>query len=122
MRTPGRVLCYSLEYVRLNLGLVYVMQERVYDAYDVYSGFIRRNPPKDVYMGGINDLLEIIRDHPGRYPFAHLFVGLLSMKQGNFNAAREALSRFRAAPFVGQAWRNLAGRVLGDLGRSGFER
>lgn len=105
----------GLEYVRLNLGLIYLMQERVYKAFEAYRGIIRRDPPKEVYLGGINDLREVIRDNPGRYPFAFLMVGLLSLKQGDYGAARDALNRFQANPIVGQSWRGLARRLVRDM-------
>ena len=111
----------GLEYVRLNLGLIYLMQDKVYDSFDVYRRFIQRNPSKEVYMGGINDLREVIRDHPARYPFAYLMKGLLTLKQGDYGEARDALSRFQASPFVGQSWRAFAARLLRDMDTAGLE-
>ena len=105
----------AMEYVQLNLGLIYMMQQRVYDAYTVYQNFLRRNPSKDTYRGGINDLREVIRDNPGRYPFAYLFVGMLSLKQGDYGLARDSLKRFRTMPFVGQFWREIADRKLQQM-------
>ena len=99
-----------------------MMQHQVYDAYQVYNNFLRRNPSKDTYRGGINDRREVIRDHPGRYPFAYLFVGLLSLKQGNYAVARNSLSRFRGMPYIGQFWRDLANRKLGELDHSILSR
>ena len=92
-----------------------MMQQRVYDAYTVYQNFLRRNPSKDTYRGGINDLREVIRDNPGRYPFAYLFVGMLSLKQGDYGLARDSLKRFRTMPFVGQFWREIADRKLQQM-------
>lgn len=112
----------GLEYVQLNLGLIYLMQHKVYDAYSVYENFLRRNPSKDTYRGGINDLREVIRDNPGRYPFAYLFVGMLSLKQGNYGLARESLNRFRGMPFVGKFWREIADRKLLEMDISTLPR
>jgi tetratricopeptide (TPR) repeat protein len=112
----------SLEYVRLNLGLTYLMQGKDYDAFDVYRTVIRRNPPDDVFMGGINDLREVLRDHPGREPFAHLIVALLALKRGDYTQARDSLVRFNANPGVGQAWRGLAQRLLRDMDASEVEK
>lgn len=112
----------GLEYVQLNLGLVYMMQDRVYDAYQVYNNFLRRNPSKDTYRGGINDLREVIRDNPGRYPFAYLFVGLLSLKQGNYPLARDSLKRFRTMPYIGNYWREIADANLRELNLSPLPR
>lgn len=108
----------SLEYVRLNLGLTYLMQDRVYDAFQVYRTVIEHDPPDDVYLGGITDLREVIRDNPGEVPFAHLMVGILALKQGDYGLAQDSLSRFNASPFVGQSWRELARRLLRDMNPS----
>ena len=105
----------GLEYVQLNLGLVYMMQHRVYDAYQVYERFLRRNPSKDTYRGGINDLREVIRDNPAGYPFAYLFVGMLALKQGDYGLARESLGRFRAMPYIGRFWREIADNKLREM-------
>jgi tetratricopeptide (TPR) repeat protein len=105
----------DLEYVRLNMGLIYLMEERTHDAYTAYREVIRRNPPKDVFRGGINDLKEITRDHPGRYPFAYLFTGMLAAREGDYTLARSALNRFIISPFVGSTWRELARKLLRDM-------
>lgn len=110
----------SLEYVRLNLGLVYLAQEKIYDAFEVYTSVIRRNPPSDVYLGGINDLRELTRDNPGKYPFARLMIGVLELKKGNYGNGRRALERFLASPFIGRSWRSLASRVLKDMDTRGL--
>jgi tetratricopeptide (TPR) repeat protein len=112
----------SLEYVRLNLGLTYLMENKVYDAFEVYRTVIRRNPPDDVYMGGINDLREVVRDNPGRHPFAYLMIGLLAVKRGDYTEARDALNRFNANPLVGQEWRGMAQRLLRDMSAAEVER
>jgi tetratricopeptide (TPR) repeat protein len=112
----------SLEYVRLNLGLTYLMEDRVYDAFDVYRSVIRSDPPDDVFMGGINDLREVLRDHPQRKPFAYLMVGMLAVKEGDYTRARDALTRFNASPLVGPSWRNLAQRLLQDMDAAEVER
>ncbi len=110
----------SLEYVRLNLGLVYLAQEKIYDAFEVYTSVIRRNPPSDVYLGGINDLRELTRDNPGKYPFARLMIGVLELKKGNYGNGRRALERFLASPFIGRSWRSMASRVLEDMDTRGL--
>ncbi|HKI97762.1 MAG TPA: tetratricopeptide repeat protein [bacterium] len=112
----------SLEYVRLNLGLTYLMQNQIYDAFDVYRSVIRRNPSSDVFAGGINDLREVVRDHPGRKPYAYLMIGMLALKEGDYTQARDALSRFNASPLVSQTWRDLARRLLRDMDASEVER
>jgi hypothetical protein len=68
-----------------------------------------------VYLGGINDLREVLRDHPGRYPFAYLMVGLLALQQGEYVQARDALHRFQASPYVGSRWRSMASRLLEEM-------
>jgi tetratricopeptide (TPR) repeat protein len=111
----------SLEYVRLNLGLTYLMEDKVYDAFDAYRSVIRRNPSDDVFMGGINDLREVARDNPQR-PFAYLMLGMLALKQGDYTQAREALRRFQGSPSVAQSWRELAQRLLQDMDAAEIER
>jgi tetratricopeptide (TPR) repeat protein len=110
----------NLEYVRLNLGLIYLAQEKIYDAFEVYTSVIRRNPASEVYLGGINDLREITRDNPGKYPFAQLMIGLLELKKGDFGNGRRALERFLTSPFIGQSWRSMASRVLQDMDTRGL--
>ena len=110
----------SLEYVRLNLGLIYLAQERIYDAFDIYKNVIRRNPPSEVYMGGINDLRELVRDNAGKFPFAQLMIGLLELKKGDFGNSRRALERFLTSPFIGRSWRSLAMKVLQDMDTRGL--
>jgi tetratricopeptide (TPR) repeat protein len=102
----------SLEYVRLNLGLIYMFQGRNEESYNTYLQVIRRNPPEETYLGGINDLREVLRDHPGRYPYAYLMLGLLAVKSGAYTQAQDALSRFIAAPNVPEVWRARAARML----------
>jgi tetratricopeptide (TPR) repeat protein len=112
----------SLDYVRLNLGLTYLMQGRVQDAFITYRQMLRRNPPAEAYLGGMNDLREILRDHPGRYPFAYLMLGMLAVKSGDFTQANEALGRFASAPSVGESWRQLGARLQRTMDISEVER
>jgi tetratricopeptide (TPR) repeat protein len=112
----------SLEYVRLNLGLIYLFEDRVQDAFATYREVLRHDPPQETYLGGINDLREVVRDHPGRYPFAHLMLGMLALKSGDYTQAQAALSRFTAAPKVPEYWRGLAGRLLRTMDIGEAER
>jgi hypothetical protein len=112
----------GLEYVRLNLGLIYLLDDRPREAFDVYRTVIRHNPPDDVLMGGINDLREVLRDQPGRVAFGYLMVGMLALKQGDYTQARDALHRFGASPNVGQSWRALAQGLLRDMSTAEVER
>lgn len=105
----------NLEYVRLNLGLTLLMEGRVYDSFRTYREVIRREPGDDVYLGGINDLREVIRDHPTGTPFAHLMVGMLALKRLDYELAREHLSRFAASPTIGRSWRDLARGLLKEM-------
>ncbi len=112
----------NLHYVRLNLGLIYLMQGRDWRSFQAYRSVIRRNPAPEVFMGGINDLKEILRDNPGRHSFAYLILGILSVKHGEFGQAREALQRFLTSPFQGRRWKALARRLLFDLDTAEMER
>ncbi|MBI3991824.1 MAG: tetratricopeptide repeat protein [Candidatus Lambdaproteobacteria bacterium] len=112
----------NLEYVQLNLGLINLAQDRVFDAFANYRDVIGRQPEDEVYLGGINDLRELVRDKPGRFPHAYLMIGLLAASQGDFTQARAALERFLASPFTGSNWRHLAERVLTDMNTAELER
>ncbi|HEX7926955.1 MAG TPA: tetratricopeptide repeat protein, partial [bacterium] len=112
----------SLEYVRLNLGLIYMFQGRVEDSFGTYVQVIRRNPPDETYLGGINDLREVQRDHPGRYPFGYLMMGMLALKSGDYGLANDALRRFVSAPNVPDNWRARGERMLRTMDLSDVER
>jgi hypothetical protein len=112
----------SLEYVRLNLGLIYMFQNRYDDSYNTYLQVIRHNPPDETYMGGINDLREVLRDHPGQYPFAYLMLGMLAVKSGSYSQAQDALTRFIATPSVPGNWKAVANRMLRTMNVGGPER
>ncbi len=112
----------GLHYVRLNLGLVYLMQGRNWESFEAYRTVIRQNPQPEVYLGGINDLKEILRDRPGRLPFAYLVLGVLSIKHAEYGEAEEALSRFLAAPGQPQHWKSLARELLHGMTTANLER
>ena len=112
----------NLHYVRLNLGLVYLVQQKHRESFEAYYEVILRNPNEDVYLGGITDLREIIRDNPGRYPFAYLMIGVLSLKKGDLAAARESIMRFQAGPSQGNYWSRLAAQLLQQMNTAQMER
>ncbi len=105
----------NLHYVRLNLALTYLVQNRIDDAYTDYRAVIRSQPEEDVLAGGINDLREVMRDHPGRYPYADLMAGLLARAKGDLPRAEASLRRFLAAPGTAPRWRRLAEQALSNL-------
>ena len=112
----------NLHYVRLNLGLNSLVQGKHRESFESYYEVIVRNPPAEVYLGGITDLREILRDNPGRYPFAYLMMGVLALKNGDISTAREALTRFRAGPSQGNYWSRLAERLVEPLDMAGLAR
>lgn len=112
----------TLDYVRLNLGLIYLFQNRLQESFNAYRDVIRRNPPAETYLGGINDLREVLRDRPGQFPFADLALGMLALKSGAYGQAQEALSRFTTAPNVPERWRGLGVRLLQTMDISELER
>jgi tetratricopeptide (TPR) repeat protein len=105
----------GLHYVRLNLGLTYLVQNRLDEAYAAYRAVLLSQPDDEVLSGGINDLREWARDHPGRFPFADLMIGLLERANGDVPRAERALRRFLRARGVSSSWRHLAERALQDL-------
>ena len=105
----------SLHYVRLNIGLTLLMQNRIPESFSLYREVIARNPPKEVYLGGITDLREVVRDKPGKQPFAYLMLGILAAQQGDYPLARDALNRFIPSPYVGDNWKQLAQRILKSM-------
>jgi tetratricopeptide (TPR) repeat protein len=112
----------SLEYVRLNLALVLLMQDRIGESFETYRQVVRRDPPPEVYLGGLNDLREVIRDHGGRVPYAQLMRGLLAAKSGDHTQARVALTRLLASPGVAETWRAVARRILETMDPAKLER
>lgn len=105
----------NIDYVRLNLGLSYLVQNRIYDSFDMYREVVERSPPKDVFQGGINDLRELVRDKPGKHPFAHMMMGLLAARSGDYSLAKNALNQFIASPNIGSSWRQSAVRMLNSM-------
>lgn len=112
----------GLEYVRLNLGLIHLVQNRAYESFSQYRAVITRRPEVEVYLGGINDLRELLRDRPGRLPFAHLMIGLLGAAQGDYSRAGRHLNRFLASPAPGSSWKALARQVLDSMDTKILER
>ncbi len=112
----------DLHYVRLNLGLIYLAQHRLRESFESYLTVINRNPDREVFLGGITDLKELIRDRPGRHPFAYLMIGILSLKKGELGEAREFLSRFVSGPTQGSHWKNLAVQLLDEMSTAELER
>ncbi|MDH5752356.1 MAG: tetratricopeptide repeat protein [Deltaproteobacteria bacterium] len=111
-----------LDYVRLNIGLVHLVQNNITESFRYYSAVISRNPPQEVYLGGITDLRELIRDNPGRHPFSYLMLGLLAAKDGQYDLAEDSLTRFVTSPNIGQRWRVMAMRILDQMTTTELER
>ena len=109
-RNSMKALSYdeSLEYVRLNLGLIYLVQDMYKASFSSYRRVARQRPPPDAFLGGISDLQEVLRDEPGRYPFAHLMSAYLNIHRGDLPEARRHLAKFLAAPDIGGPWRGVA--------------
>ena len=105
----------NLHYVRLNLGLIYLVQAKNDNAYDAYRQVIRAQPEEDVLTGGINDLREIARDRPGQYPFGDLMTGLLARAKGDTALAERSLRRFLKSQSASDRWRRLAEQALANL-------
>lgn len=112
----------NLHYVRLNLGLIYLVQGKLRDSFDSYYTVIRARPDEEVYLGGINDLREVMRDNPGRHPFANFLIGLLALKKGDLSQAKEALERFLGSPSVGRNWEVLGRELLEEMDTKGLEK
>ena len=105
----------SLHYVRLNLGLTYLAQDKLDEAYTAYRAVLLSQPDGEVLSGGIHDLREVQRDHPGRYPFADLMLGLLERANGDTVRAERSLRKFLRTREAGSSWRRLAERALQNL-------
>lgn len=105
----------ALHYVRFNIGLLYLVQGRLKEAAQAYEFVLRQNPPPSVYMGGINDLRELLRDAPGRYPVGALILGRLSMAVLRYDLARWALAQWKRAPHPGLFWRTWAAQLEAEL-------
>ena len=109
-----RALSYdeTLEYVRLNLGLIHLVQDRHRRAFAAYRHVALQRPAGDVYLGGINDLRELLRDNPGRYSFAHLIIGYLNLHKGDLPETRRHLREYLNRSDAGDPWRQLAQQWL----------
>ena len=109
-----RALSYDndLHYVRLNLGLIHVVQGRLFESFEAYRAVAARHPEDGVFMGGINDLKEVIRDNPFRHPFAHLMIGYLALQKGDHVEGRRYLETFAATPGIPARWRALGRRWM----------
>jgi len=105
----------SLYYVRLNLGLTYLVQDRFEEAYAAYRAVLLSQPDDEVLSGGIDDLRTVLRDHPGRFPFADLMIGLLERAAGDAPRAERSLRKFLHAREMARPWRRLAERALQNL-------
>lgn len=112
----------NLHYVRLNLGLVYLVENRLRDAFQSYLTVIRQNPGDEVFLGGITDLREVLRDNPAKHPFANMMIGLLAIKSGDLSLARNSLTRYLAAPGQNKNWRGLATSLLKEMDTGQLER
>ena len=100
----------TLEYVRLNLGLTYMVQDRLEQAYAQYVQVAHRLPTADVYLGGITDLQEVARDRGQRHPFVYFLMGFMAIHQGNPLLARQSLTRYISAPGAKEPWKEKARR------------
>jgi tetratricopeptide (TPR) repeat protein len=105
----------NLHYVRLNLGLIYLVQAQNEDAFETYRQVIRAQPEEEILTGGIDDLRTVERDRPGQYPFADLMLGLLARAKGDPDTAARALRRFLAVHPAADRWQHLAKEALSHL-------
>ncbi|MDH4122308.1 MAG: tetratricopeptide repeat protein [Deltaproteobacteria bacterium] len=110
----GLAMDGSLEYIRLNLGIIHLAQARYSESFEDYHSVVSRAPDEEVYLGGLNDLKELVRDNPGKYPFAHLMIAYLSIHKGDIPESRRQLARFLMNPSPGSQWKELARRWLED--------
>ena len=105
----------TLHYVRLNLGLTFLVRGQEDDAYEAYRTVILAQPGADALDGGIDDLRWLLRDHPKAYPFGDLMLGLLARAKGDRVLAQRELGRFLAGRPSGARWQRLAQQALHSL-------
>jgi tetratricopeptide (TPR) repeat protein len=105
----------NLHYVRLNLGLTYLVQNRIEEAYEAYRTVMRSQPDDEMLSGGINDLREVIRHNRGELPYAELMLGLLARARGDLPRAENALRNFLRAPGTDARWRAMANQALRNI-------
>ncbi|MDH4225955.1 MAG: tetratricopeptide repeat protein [Deltaproteobacteria bacterium] len=98
----------ATDYVRLNLGLTYLMEQKFAESHEAYRFVASHHPPDEVFMGGLNDLKEVVRDHGGRHPFAYLMIGYLSINRGDIPQSQTYLRKFVSLPQPGAYWKDLA--------------
>jgi len=106
----------KLNYVRMNLGITFLRQHRYRESFQAYESILRFNPDTLEYEGGIRDLLELEREHPGRYPFIPFVLGFIYKKQERYALAQAQLEHFLSRPFPDAFWKSQARRLLQDMG------
>lgn len=105
----------TLHYVRLNLGLTLLVRGQQDDAYEAYRTVILAQPGTDALDGGSDDLRWLMRDHPGRYPFGDLMLGLLARANGDRVLAQQVLRRYLGERQSDGRWQRLAEQALNHL-------
>ncbi|MBF0237240.1 MAG: tetratricopeptide repeat protein [SAR324 cluster bacterium] len=101
----------TLNYVRMNMGLTYIRMGKNQEAFDVYESILKYNPEVTEYEGGVRDLKELIKQHPGEYPFINFILGYIFYQQGFYTLAVENFEIFQGQT-VDAAWRNKASTLI----------
>ncbi len=109
------VLNPNLLYVHLNLGLIYIAQERENEAYARYLWTIKQLPSREILQGGIKDLKEMLRDNPSRWPLSRVMLGLLAIAQGDFPLARQSLEAARIDAKLEDKWQKITQYLLQNM-------
>ncbi len=105
----------SLNYVRMNLGITYLRMGKLHESLQAYESIAEYNPDPIEYEGGIRDLQELLREHPGEYPFGNFLLGYLLSEEGKYRWAKEKLMLYQASsPPV--YWQQRTQQLLADMG------
>ena len=106
----------KLNYVRMNLGITFLRQHHYSESFQAYESILRFDPDALEYEGGLRDLLELEREHPGHYPFIPFILGFIYKKQERYALAHKQLGHFLSRPFPDSFWKSQARRLLQEMG------
>jgi tetratricopeptide (TPR) repeat protein len=99
----------------MNLGITYLRMGKLHESLQAYESIAEYNPDPIEYEGGIRDLQELLREHPGEYPFGNFLLGYLLSEEGKYRWAKEKLMLYQASsPPV--YWQQRTQQLLADMG------
>ena len=114
IRSSRRALAIKpeLNYVRMNLGIVYLKKGDYELAFATYDSLLQNKPQLEEYEGGIRDLQELQIEFPDVYPFTSFVMGQLYWQQGRHKDAQAAWQKFLSQKFPQSLWKDRTRSLL----------